>query len=799
MKRIWVLLLSLPVFAAGPVPGRYFIQLNTEPLAAHVARSAPQGGGRAALRSTEAQRHRARILTEQQQARTGVEALGGAVLGSVNTVANGLIVSLPEAQAAQLSQLPGVRQVFPVWRVKRMLDHALPLHKVPDAWNQVGYGNAGAGIKIAIIDSGINIGHPGFQDAGFTAPAGFPVAGNAADLAYTNNKVIVARSYAALFSARDPDPSAQDDDGHGSATAMTAAGVRNSGPLTTITGVAPQAWLGNYKIFGTPGVNDSPTYDVILSAIEDAVNDGMDVINLSLGTPVAPLPDNDPMVLALEQAASLGVVVSVSAGNAGPDPTTIASPATAPSVIAAGATSSDRQFAASVLVLGGGTYVAIPSSTAPGSGTVTGPLVDMAKLDGDGTACSALPAGSLTGGIALILRGGCFFQAKVTNAQNAGALGALVYTYQSSPAPTGMDVGTATLPAEMVSYSDGIAIKQQVGAGQQAALQFDLGPVWIDPNRIASFSGKGPNVNFAVKPDLLAVGTNVYTAAETTIPNGDVYSPTGYLSVDGTSFSAPLVAGAAALVKAARPGLNAAEYRSLLVNSGAPAYLTPGTSATVQQGGGGVLDVSAALRSTLAAAPVSLSFGVGGGDANLSRTLTLTNVGSAPETYLLSAQSDNGGPVPTLPSTLQLNAGAAASLPVAFTASGLQPGAYGGLIVAQGVASGVAAHIPYWYAVGPGSPQNLTVLLTDTTPPANRPSTDAILFRITDSAGVPITTVQPEVTVVSGGGTVTRVRSRDALYPGVWGVNVTYGRTPGSNVFHIQAGSLSRDATIITN
>ena len=115
------------------------------------------------------------------------------------------------------------------------------------------------------------------------------------DFAFTNKKVIVARSYASLFAAKDPDPSVRDHVGHGTATAMAAAGVANTGALTTISGVAPQAYLGMYKVFGTPGVNDTASEDAILAAIEDAVNDGMSVINLSLGYNVPSDPSRRPV------------------------------------------------------------------------------------------------------------------------------------------------------------------------------------------------------------------------------------------------------------------------------------------------------------------------------------------------------------------------------------------------------------------------------------------------------------------------------------------------------------------------
>src|SRR5437016_1792967 len=145
-----------------------------------------------------------------------------------------------------------------------VLDHALPLHKVPDAWNMVGIDNAGAGMKIGFIDTGIDAGHPGFQDSSLAIPDGFPRVNADSDVAYTNNKVIVARSYASLFSKRDPDPSARDHIGHGTATSMAAAGVTNAGPLATIAGVAPKAWLGSYKVFGSPGVNDNASESAIL-------------------------------------------------------------------------------------------------------------------------------------------------------------------------------------------------------------------------------------------------------------------------------------------------------------------------------------------------------------------------------------------------------------------------------------------------------------------------------------------------------------------------------------------------------
>ena len=144
-------------------------------------------------------------------------------------------------------------------------------------------------------------------------------------------------------------------------------------------------------------------------------------------------------------------------------------------------------------------------------------------------ACSAFSPGSLTGKIALVLRGVCFFSDKIANVAAGGAVGALVYTNASQPDPIVMDAGSATLPASMVSYADGIRIKQLVAAtpGLMATLDFTLKATFVDPNRLADFSSKGPNVDGSIKPDMVAVGKDVYTAEQSFDPNGDVFNANG--------------------------------------------------------------------------------------------------------------------------------------------------------------------------------------------------------------------------------------------------------------------------------
>ena len=796
MRCFWALLLALPLCSQTFIPNRYILQLTSQP----IGRSA-SSAGRDGLHTAAAERRRIAVRAQQNSVRRAVERIHGTVAGRIENTGNLLLVRIPDSQAASLAAIPGVAAVRPVRAFRFLLDHALALHRAIDAWNQVGPSNAGAGIKIGMIDTGIDIGHPGFADASFAAPAGFPLADSTADLAYTNNKVIVARSYASFFTNNDPDPSAADHVGHGTATAMAAAGVANSGPLATITGMAPRAFLGSYKVFGTPGVNDYAPEDAILQAIEDAVNDGMDIINMSLGSSPAPNLVYDSEAQALDMATSLGVIVVAAAGNGGPNPATISSPADSPWVIAAGASNNDRFFAGSVLLPGGKSIAAVAGTGGNSPIPLTGTLVDVAPLDGSGLACASLPANSLAGVIALIFRGTCTFETKLDNAQAAGAAAAIVYDNVPGEDPVTMSVGAAALPAAMVSNANGLALKPQLSSGLNVTLSFSLSPAYTNPARTAAFSSQGPSLNKGIKPDLLAVGMNLYTAAQKLDSNGELYSPAGYAMEQGTSFSSPLVAGAAALLKQARPGLTVDQYRSLLIDTADPASLVPGTAASIQQGGAGVLNVLSAINATAAASPVSLSLGWGGGTFRASGDLTVTNVGTAADTFQLSVTPrTTGAPAPTLPvASVQLNPGSSALIPVRFQAAAAAAGAYDGYIAIQGSLSSVITHVPYWYGVASGQPAYITVLYSvgDGGPQtAGSSLAQAVMFRVTDGSGIPVP-LTPSVTATSTGAQATAPAATDPYIPGAFTFDVRLSTQPGNNVFQIQAGSLTATVTIV--
>jgi hypothetical protein len=297
IRFVLLAVLGLAGAPAQFLPGRYLVELQGEP------------AGRAP---------KARLRGEQTAMRERLSRHGVKVLGQTETVANLMFVEAAGVSAEELAALPGVRRVHRSRRFRLSLDRAVGVHHVPAVWSQTGEDRADAGIKIGILDTGIDHGHPGFQEA-LPALPGFPKGNNELDLAFTNAKVIAARSYVHLLPGRDGDLSPRDRVGHGTALGMIAAGARHEGSRGTLTGVAPRAYLGNYKIFGSPRENDTTSEEAILKAIDDAVNDGMDVLNLSFGTALGVRLEIDPVVQAIERAVAAGVVVVVAAGNDGPD------------------------------------------------------------------------------------------------------------------------------------------------------------------------------------------------------------------------------------------------------------------------------------------------------------------------------------------------------------------------------------------------------------------------------------------------------------------------------------------------
>jgi subtilase family protein len=306
----------------------------------------------------------ARIRAEVPQAR---------VRWRYQVVLNGLAVVAPEDAVARIASVQGVRKVQPSVRYRSALFSSPKVIGAPQVWGST-LATAGQGMKIGIIDDGVDQTHPFFSPAGFTMPPGFPKG----QRRYTTAKVIVARAFpppgANWRYAKVPfDP---DESEHGTHVAGIAAGDYNtSAGRFKVSGIAPRAYIGNYRIGTnpTPGLGLDGNSAEIAAAVEQAVKDGMNVINLSYGEPEI-TPSRDVVVQAMNAAAAAGVVPVIAAGNdfdvLGEG--SVSSPANAAGAIAVAAASKSGVIA--YFSSGGPTPLSLklkPDLTAPGVGILS--------------------------------------------------------------------------------------------------------------------------------------------------------------------------------------------------------------------------------------------------------------------------------------------------------------------------------------------------------------------------------------------------------------------------------------------
>ncbi len=337
----------------APVPQTEVVVTLSAPSLATAFRSGRLGSARAKrldLRAGFSRRYIARLASGQESLSRRIETtiVGANVRRHYSIVANGLAVTLPSDEVARLSELPGVVHVYPSYRY-RALATSVPGNVsaigAPFLWSP-DLSNAGQGIKIGIIDDGVDQTHPYFDPSGYVYPGGYPK-GNRA---YTTAKVIVARAFAAsgLDYADASLPVDPKYTSHGTYVAGIAAGnadtvAKLGGTPRTLSGVAPRAYLGNYRALTIPtemfGLNgNSPE---IVAAIEAAVSDGMNVINLSIGEPEI-APRNDVVARAVNAASAAGVIVVAAAGNEYGEngQGSVDSPGSAASAVTVGASSS---------------------------------------------------------------------------------------------------------------------------------------------------------------------------------------------------------------------------------------------------------------------------------------------------------------------------------------------------------------------------------------------------------------------------------------------------------------------------
>jgi uncharacterized protein (TIGR03437 family) len=671
---------------------------------------------RSRVLSDDGERRAVVLRSRKARLAAAIRGSGADIVGSTEFVLNALLVRATPEQLEALRGLPGVESVLAAPEMRLFLDAAVPLVRAPEAWALPAIGgeaNAGRGIKIAIIDTGIDQTHPMFRDSGLQVPAGYPKGDTQAMISgSTNSKVIVARDFTGGKSAADVD-------GHGTFVAGIAAGdrVQSVSPSASISGVAPKAYLGNYRVIS----NESASSHAVMDAIDAAVRDGMDVINLSVGSSEPIPPEQDPYARLVQNANAVGVVVVAASGNSGPAARTVSSPASLPAVLAVGATSNARLFSGTVIVASAD---GLPASLArisgfPGSQPVfkavfgPAPLADVSALDPSALAClpsASLPSGvvlaprSLSSQVALIKRGLCTFTEKIQNATAAGAVGALIYNNVDDTPPL-MDTRDAQIPSMIISKAEGEALARFL-AGRRAQASFDptLSAWPATSDVLARFSSRGPagGSTQPVKPDVVAPGRFILSAAQNQNPNGDIYSLSGYAAGDGTSMSTPMVAGAAALVKQAHPGYTPDQTKSALVNTAVPISTSEdGAPISAQNSGAGRLNVLAALTTSLLAQPTALSFATHAPRSTFraSQPLKITNVGAAADTLTLRIVPRQPHPsviVELDNSALSLAPTQSAQVLVTLYNTGFTQTVAEGSINIASQAPGKSINVPYW-------------------------------------------------------------------------------------------------------
>lgn len=566
---------------------------------------------------------------------------------------NGLSIRVDASRLSTISRLPGVKAVYPV----NVIQAPMPTGPSPDLETarvmtgadvaETGLGFDGTGIKVAVMDTGVDYDHADLGGDGVTRSNSsvFPTA------RVTQGWDFVGDSYNASFSSPAyqpvPQPDAFPDDCNGHGTHVSGI-VGASGNFGTggARGVAPNVTFGAYRVFGCGG---STTDDVMIAAMERILDDGMNVLNMSIGDAFNNWPGS-PTSVAADNLVDAGVVVVASIGNSGANGVWSAgAPGVGTKVI--GVASFDNShvklptFTVTPANITAGYTNAAGAPPAPTSGSLPMDKTGTPTTPNDG--CAPTPIPDMTGKAVLIRRGTCGFYEKARRAQLAGA--SAVVLYNNVPGrinPTvAVVAGVAdeqpvTIPVVAISDTEGVAINNAINGGAQTLN-------WTDdegtfPNAtgglISSFSSYGLAADLTIKPDIGAPGGLI----RSTYP----LEGGGYATISGTSMSSPHVAGAAALFLEAKGWTSptptqAASVRALLQNTAVPANWqgNPGLGFLdqVHRQGAGMLKIDKAIQAPASVSPGKLVQGEAG--APLTHTLTITNNTASTITYDLSHQA----------------------------------------------------------------------------------------------------------------------------------------------------------------
>lgn len=669
------------------------------------------------------------LLTPVQQASQDVAA--SAPLRYYWTL-NGLAIRVPSASLGTVAGMPGVVNVSKVRQVVAFLDTSVPYTGATSVWED--YGFRGEGITVADIDSGIAWDHGVFT----TDPAAVP--------GVNHQKITKYYSFTAGL---------YDGNGHGTHVGGIIAADSSLGhPIPNpetgwgealLDGVAPLATLFGYKVLSDAGTGLNAS---VVLAVDQAVADDADVLNLSLGSDTD-VPDS-PEAVAVANAMAAGHFVAVAAGNAGPGYSTIGTPATRQEILTVGSSTDPGNIQFYLEDRDGGERFAMnlmSNSPEPSDD----PPVDAQYVHvGEGCTPAEYALKPVMEKVALIARGTCTFSVKKDMAELHGASAALIYNnvegnFSGTMSPSQIVVGA-------LSDVDG---QHLVGQTDLTGLSGET--VLFDPDgdarvgQVSGTSSRGPTDDYRIKPDVVAPGDSITSSVPQVANPVGVGDPSGYSDAGGTSMASPHMAGAAALMTEAHPDWTTREIRAAFMNT-AVQLVDPadGTPYSIMDQGAGLVDIRAAMDTPAVIVNPSHSFGEvrsGAGTVTVSADFTIIDK-SGGGTWSLAWEDGNGknrgGEGRALPATgwsqsispssVTVEAGESATFTLTLTIDGSQlaEGDYEGRILATG--GGVTHRVPIFahHDTRPPSVQRDTPVLDD---PGDTSTTGNYTLSWSDVAG----------------------------------------------------------------
>lgn len=667
--------------ASGPV--QIVVGLMDSPLAEVVGSNAKQKGS--ALRPAEQRAYLNALDQKQDVLLSQIAGLGGLALGRVNKALNAVMVEVDASQIEAIAALPNVASIRPVINYEIDLSETVP-YIGAEAVQATGVD--GTGVRVAVLDSGIDYTHYNLGGSG-----------NVADFNSNDPTIIESGTFptwkvvggydfvgetwvSSGVLAPDPDPLDKGAGaGHGTHVADIIAGKSTDG---LHKGVAPGASL--YAVGVCSKISTACSGIALLQGMDFALDpngdgniaDAVDVVNMSLGSNYGQREDD--LSFASANAVHMGVVVVAAAGNAADRPYIVSSPSTTPEVISVAQTqvpSAELYLIVAGAVIAGGSWQ--PWSAAPAyvSGVLSYDTTNAFTMIGCTNAAGATPwSGTpFAGQILLVDRGTCAISMKVSNGAAAGAL-AVVIANNASQAPGDLPPdfsyggGTPFVAGYSITRADGILLKTVVG--QTATI--DPASAASLVGNMVSISARGPSISFnAIKPDIGAPGASVSAVYGT--GNGEE-------AFGGTSGATPMVSGSAALIIQKFPGITPLEVKARLMNTGEtniginPVGL-PGYLAPVTRIGGGEVRVNKAIDATTAAWDAddltgSLSFGYAAltGSKAFQKTVVVRNYSNTARTYTITPgfryadDAASGAVTISAPATIKVKANSSATFNV---------------------------------------------------------------------------------------------------------------------------------------